>query len=125
MHEDNFEEYDKNPKKLPEMEFPIDTRNVDLNDLMAKIRNYVLANRIRIKEFFQDMDPLNSGLLTKSQFIRCLSSFDVSLIGSFNLNKVQTEALCNQYTSTTDKKKINWKKFEEDIESGFYLFKKL
>lgn len=67
------------------------------------------------------MDPLNSGFVTKAQFVRCLSSFGLSPIGSFNINKTQSEALCNEYKSPHDLKKVNWKKFEEDVESVFTI----
>jgi hypothetical protein len=89
---------------------------------MARIRSHVLAHRIRIKEFFQDMDPLNSGYVSKNQFIRCLSSFGVSSIGSFNITKVQTEALCAHYRSKYESDKVHWKLFEEDVESGLLYF---
>ena len=103
--------------KIPDL--PLDTTNVDMNHLMAKIRSFVLANRIRVKEFFQDMDPLNSGFITKSQFIRCMSSVGCSSIGNFNISKVETEALCKEYINPLDTKKVNWKKFETDVESVF------
>jgi Ca2+-binding EF-hand superfamily protein len=88
---------------------------------MGRIRSHCLAKRIRIKEFFQDMDPLNSNFITKTQFVRCLSSFGLSSIGSFNINKVQMEALCKQYINPADPLKVNWKRFEEDVESVFTL----
>jgi Ca2+-binding EF-hand superfamily protein len=98
---------------------PIDTSNVDMNLLMGRIRSFVLAQRIRVKEFFQDMDPLNSGFITKQQFIRCMSSFGCSSIGLFNITRVETEALCREYINPLDTRKVNWKRFEDDVESVF------
>ena len=89
-----------------------------MNELIARLRSHALSNRLRIKEVFQDMDPLNSGTCSKAQFIRCLSYLGISSLGSFNINKVQTEALCKEYKQPNDPYKVNWKKFEEDIESG-------
>ncbi len=63
----------------------------------------------------------NQGYVTKNQFIRCLSSFGISSIGTFHISKVQTEALCHEYKSIVDSDKVNWKKFEDDIESVFTL----
>ena len=101
------------------LDFPPDTTNVDMNDVMARIRAHVLGKKLRIKEFFQDMDPLNSGTITKSQFIRCLSSIGISSLGALQLSKAETIVLCNQYEQ--GKEKVNWKKFEEDLESVFTL----
>lgn len=112
---------DENKKEIVKKEFPLDISSVDLNELMGRIRSHCLSNRIRIKEFFQDMDPLNSGYVTKAQFVRCLSSFGLSSIGSFNINKVQIEALSHEYKHPDDLKKVNWKKFEEDVESVFTI----
>jgi hypothetical protein len=98
--------------------FPPDISTLDVNDLIARIRNHVLANRIRIKEFFEDMDPLRSSKMTKTRFIRCLNSLGISSIGSLNLNKAQLYALTVKYEDLNDKLKVDWKKFENDIESG-------
>ena len=89
-----------------------------MNELIARIRSHVLSKRLRVKEFFQDMDPLNSGTVSKAQFIRCIASFGLSSLGAFNINKAQTEALCKEYIQPNDEKKCNWKRFEYDIESG-------
>ncbi|CAF0814337.1 unnamed protein product [Brachionus calyciflorus] len=110
---------DENKKEISKKEYPPDISVVDMNELMGRIRSHCLASRIRVKEFFQDMDPLNSGFVTKAQFIRCLSSFGLSSIGSFNITKSQTEALCREYINQSDPLKCSWKKFEEDVESVF------
>ena len=112
---------DAGKKKITRNDFQSDITTVDVNELMARIRSHVLSDRIRIKEFFQDLDPLNSGYVNKAQFVRCLSSFGVSSIGSFNITRVQTEALCNLYKSKVDPEKVNWKRFEEEVESVFTL----
>ena len=91
---------------------------MNLNDLIARIRHHVLVNRIRIKEFFEDMDPLRSGKITKVRFARCLSSIGISSIGLLNLNKEQLEAVTNSYLDSVDKEKVDWRKFEKDVESG-------
>ena len=106
-----------NKKQIEKKEFPIDLTDVDVNELIARIRSHVLSHRIRIKEFFQDMDPLNAGQVTKAQFIRCISSFGISSIGSFPITKAQTEVLCQRYTAANGK--VSWKNFEDEIESVF------
>jgi hypothetical protein len=115
------DEDDSRKTQITRTDFPLDITTVDLDELMARIRSHVLAMRIRIKEFFQDMDPLNSGYVNRTQFIRCLSSFGVSSIGSFNISRVQVEALCAAYRSKQDSDKVNWRRFEEDVESGIEI----
>lgn len=114
--EDVIPEDELNKTQVVSKEFPLDTSNIDVNELIARIRSHTLANRIRIKEFFQDMDPLNSGNVTKAQFIRCISSFGISSLGGFHINKAQTEVLCQRYATNN---KVCWKKFEGEIESVF------
>ena len=97
---------------------PPDISSVDMNDLLARIRTHVLSNRIRIKEFFEDMDPLRSGKMTKSRFLRCLSSIGISSIDALNFNKAQLHALIMKYEDPVDNLKVDWKKFETDVESG-------
>lgn len=63
------------------------------------------------------MDPLNSNLVTKSQFVRCLSSFGISSLGKFNIKRPQVEALLNAYENVDEPSKIDWKRFENDIEA--------
>lgn len=67
------------------------------------------------------MDPLSSGYVSKSQFVRCISSLGLSSLGKFSINRAQTEALCHEYRSLTDSTKVNWKRFEQDVESVFTL----
>lgn len=110
------EELKKDP--IEKTEFPIDISDVDINEVIARIRSHALSNRLRIKEFFQDMDPLNSGSVTRSQFIRCMSSFGVSSLGGFPISRAQCEVLCNRFQNAHNEK-INWKRFEEEIESVF------
>ncbi len=112
-----LEDIESSPK-IESTDFPPNLTDIDINELIARIRSHILSKRIRVKEFFQDMDPLNSGAITKPQFIRCIASFGLSSIGSFNISKAQTEALCREYAQLNDRNKVNWKRFETDIESG-------
>ena len=93
------------------------SKEVNMAELIDRIRAHVIANRIRIKEFFQDMDPLNSNLVTKSQFVRCLSSLGVSSLGKFNISRAQIQALLDAYEHPEDTNKVNWKQFEYDVDA--------
>jgi len=105
------------PTKVNSNEFPPNLLDIDLNELMARIRSHVLSKRVRVKEFFKDHDPLNSGSITKSQFVRNLNSMGLIL------NRAQTEVICREYIQANDPLKCNWKKFEADVESGKNLAK--
>lgn len=48
------------------------TRSEQLHKIEDRLRKIVFKNRIRVREFFIDYDPLRSGLVTQLQFRRCL-----------------------------------------------------
>ena len=41
---------------------------VDIAELVARIRDHVTTNRIRVSEHFEDFDPLRSGSIYQSRF---------------------------------------------------------
>ena len=59
-------EYERVEKGVVEPQ--VDTSEVNKGMLMAHIRNVVLANRKRTREFFEDYDQLRSGVISKSRF---------------------------------------------------------
>lgn len=93
----------------------------NFNDLMGRIRHHVLINRIRVKEFFEDFDPLRLGTITKSRFIRVLSSLGLTGLDGLPLNIKQFQLLIDQYQHPTEKDLVLWKQFEIDLESVFTL----
>ncbi|KAK2184430.1 hypothetical protein NP493_266g02009 [Ridgeia piscesae] len=107
-------------KSFPKFEDKIvDIRDVNMDDLMARIRHHALTKRLRVSEFFQDFDQLRSGSITKTQFRRCLSDFGLSTLGEHDLTDVQFEALAQFYKDPKLPDKIMWHKFMWDIESVF------
>ncbi len=42
--------------------------DVDVDELVARIREYIVTNRIRVSEHFEDFDPLRSGSISISRF---------------------------------------------------------
>ncbi|CAF0920343.1 unnamed protein product [Adineta ricciae] len=99
----------------------IDTSNVNMNDLMGRIRHHVLINRIRVKEFFEDFDPLRLGTVSQTRFIRVLASLGLTGLDGIPLTEAQMFALCNQYRHPEQRDLIQWKQFESDVESVFTL----
>jgi hypothetical protein len=96
----------------------IDTSKVNFSDLMGRIRNHVFINRIRVKEFFKDFDPLRLGTVSQSRFIRVLASLGLTGLDGISLTEAQIYALCDHYRHSEQHDLIIWKQFEQDVESG-------
>ena len=47
---------------------------VDIFELIARLKEHVQCNRIRVSEHFQDFDPLRSGSISNTRFrqVRCV-----------------------------------------------------
>ena len=41
---------------------------VDVCELLRRVQEHVLVNRIRVSEYFQDFDPLRSGVISNQRF---------------------------------------------------------
>jgi hypothetical protein len=58
----------------------------DIDDVLAKIRQFCCENRLRLSEFFRDFDKLRSGFITKAQFRIGMNMGKIVLSGNeFNL----------------------------------------
>ena len=49
---------------------------VDVDELIARIQEHVINNRIRVSEHFQDFDPLRSGSISAARFRQVLVSLE-------------------------------------------------
>jgi len=116
-----FAEAKKDPFKREPSAFNIDTSMINFNDLMGRIRHHILIHRIRVKEFFEDFDPLRLGTISQTRFIRVLTSLGLTGLDGLPLTEKQMLALCNHYRHPEQKDLIIWKQFEEDLESVFTL----
>ena len=47
---------------------PVTQMGGDVDMVLARIKEYVFVNRVRIGEFFKDNDPLRSGVIAASRF---------------------------------------------------------
>ncbi|CAF3578067.1 unnamed protein product, partial [Rotaria sordida] len=108
-------------QKREKLKIKIDTSNVNMNDLMGRIRHHVLINRIRVKEFFEDFDPLRLGTISQARFIRVLASLGLTGLDGIPLIEAQMYALCDYYRHPDQHDLIIWKQFEQDVESVFTL----
>ncbi|KAG4066440.1 hypothetical protein HA402_007076 [Bradysia odoriphaga] len=90
--------------------------NMIFDELIQRVKRHVLENSLRVKDFFEDNDPLRCGYITKSQFIRGLDILGVSKVGRLYLSPREIEILCSNYVDEMDSGRVNWKMFETDIE---------
>jgi len=98
-----------------------DDEEVDVQQLMERLRHHVLVSRIRVKQYFTDFDPLRSGAVSRAQFERGLGYMGLDSLGQHHLTKAQLQTLCHVYEAPNDPDKIAWTRFVADLESVFTL----
>jgi len=80
------------PPPLRQVECEVkDEEEVDVDQLMQRLRHHVLVNRVRVKDHFHDFDPLNSGTLSRARFERGLASMGLSSLGQHHLTAGQSQ----------------------------------
>jgi len=93
-------------------EFP---RTIDT--ILSKIRYHVLIRRVRILNFFEDFDKLQSGYVTESIFKRCIDMI-LATTATCKLNSEEYNEITKYYYDN-DKKMVEWRSFVNDIDSVF------
>lgn len=93
----------------------------NINEIILRIQRYVMENRIRIHEFFQDFDPLRSGFITKSQFLRGIDAIGISGLDRMYLSDYELENLCEAYQDELDCSRIDYLTFEDVIDRVFTI----
>jgi hypothetical protein len=111
---DSDKPVEKEPPRTPYDQKPIDTSNINLAELINRIRSEVLTNRVRVCEYFQDFDPLREHSIPRSQFTMGLTA-----MGQQTLSREESKAICDYYTHPQKPLHVQWKKFEKDIERVF------
>lgn len=94
-------------------------KNID--EIILRIQRYIMENRIRIHEFFQDFDPLRSGFITKSQFLRGIDAIGISGLDRMYLSEYELENLCEAYQDELDSSRIDYLTFEDVIDRVFTI----
>jgi Ca2+-binding EF-hand superfamily protein len=85
----------------------------EITELMFKLKAQVKKDRIRLREFFQDHDPLRKGHVIKQKFRGVLHTQKISLTNE------EYENLENYYSVPSDDTKVNYIDFNEAIENIF------
>lgn len=86
-----------------------------LQQIEDRIRTLAFQNRLRIKEFFKDFDPLNSGKVSRAQFRRCL------MILNINITDDEYDKIIQEYMDTQNPDLIHYSRFVESIDKVFTL----
>jgi len=115
FHHQNIEELASLPqvKCKPSLSMSLlDTSKVDINEIINRIRHMCTVKQIRLSEFFSDWDSLNSGLISKSVFERC-----IQLMGVNWLNDIEVLTLKKRYENEGKPEMCSWIKFKNEIEN--------
>ncbi|XP_075260146.1 uncharacterized protein LOC142351824 isoform X2 [Convolutriloba macropyga] len=94
-------------------ELPLDTSNVNLTEIIGRIKEHCMVNRIRISEGFKDFDNLREYSITNSQFRRGLMT---SRIG---LSNAEAEVLCSEFRDPKRNGRTLWKAFCDEVDQVF------
>jgi Ca2+-binding EF-hand superfamily protein len=100
--------------RLEVMQNTFDT-SLDPVDIMNKIKNKVVKERIRVIEFMKDYDKLRSGRISSILFHRALD------MCGFGLNTSEVKALASRYASSKDEDFVDYVAFTDEIESVFTM----
>ncbi|TPX71064.1 hypothetical protein SpCBS45565_g01341 [Spizellomyces sp. 'palustris'] len=90
------------PQQLPSLE-----------PLLNTIRTHVLQKRVRVSEFFRDVDKLRSYSIPRKEFVRGINRIGVPL------SDKEYAILTDAYADGKRKGCCRWKVFEEDVERVF------
>ena len=85
----------------------------EITDLMFKLKAQVKKDRIRLREFFQDHDPLRKGHIINQKFRGVLHTQKITLTNE------EYETLERYYAVPNDSTKVNYIEFNEAIENIF------
>ncbi len=96
-------------------------RDVKFEELMLRIKKYILDNSVRSREFFEKFDKMRRGFVTKSQFVRALEGIGVSGLSRLYIASDDVKKVIDEYEDKTDPDRVNWGKFCDDIDEVFTI----
>jgi len=102
---------------------PLTLNDVSVDGVMKRIRHHVFTTiRQRVGAFFQEFDPLGSGVITVSQFMRGLHLMGLSSSSSSlpsNLTERHFRVLTDHYADRSTADHVRWRSFTDDVEKVF------
>ncbi|XP_031786123.1 uncharacterized protein LOC100170120 isoform X1 [Nasonia vitripennis] len=110
------------PKQLHFLPLDPNSKRIrDIQEIMLRLQEHALKNRIRVAQYFQDYDVFNVGRITKNQFERGFDEMRNSGLGKLYLAPEEIENLIAFYKDPNDMERICWRTFEDDIEQVFTI----
>jgi hypothetical protein len=88
----------------------------ELEEVERKYGSTVCSVRIRLVERFQDFDPMRSGLMSDSRFVRCVVATLERGHGN-HLTQAEIQILLKEYL-VPGTKMVRWKDFVHKIDKG-------
>ena len=108
----SFDYYPRTRPRVTGQDIKRDVPN-DVEDALAKLRQFCKENRIRIAEFFRDFDKLRSGFITQPQFRIGLNMAKITLSG------VEFNTICRHFEGS-EAGKVRWRDFSDSVDEVFY-----
>lgn len=107
----SFDYYPKTRPRVTGKDIKRDRPN-DIEDVLAKLRQFAKEQRIRVAEFFRDFDKLRTGFITKAQFRIGLNMAKIVLSGS------EFELLCEHFAGKEGS--VQWRCFSDSVDEVFH-----
>lgn len=101
---------------LPQQSKPNSEFQNELEEIERKYGSTVCSARIRLVEMFQDFDPMRSGLMSESRFVRCVLATLERGHGN-HLSQAEIQILLKEYL-VSGTKMVRYKDFVNKIDKG-------
>lgn len=113
--QDNNHSFDYFAKTRPRVSQAEIVRNcpLDIEDVLARIRQLCSQRRIRISEFFRDFDKLRTGFITNAQFRIGLN------LGKIQISQEEFKLLTEFFKAPKEGEHMLWKEFSDSIDQVF------
>ena len=108
----SFEYFPKTQARVSKAEV-IRNNPDDIDDVLARIRQASMQQRIRISEFFRDFDRLRSGFITAPQFRIGLNMAKVPI------SQQEFQQLCTAFKAPKAGEHIKWREFSDAVDEVF------
>lgn len=87
---------------------------VDVEEVLARLRHAIFQRRVRVGEFLRDFDPLRNGVISKAQLRTGLHS------AGFDLTDAEHAAICEAFSAAPKRADgVRWQDFSDSLEAVF------
>ena len=107
----SFDYYPKTRPRITGIDIKKDVPN-DVEDVLAKLRQLCMEQRIRVSEFFRDFDKLRTGFITLAQFRIGLNMAKIVLSGN-EFNQL------SEHFAGSKENSVRWRDFSDCVDEVF------